>query len=423
MIRAGVASVDITPPTGLHLAGFAARTLPATGTHDPLTARAIVVDETAVVVLDVIGLHEDMSARIRQRSSLPDDNIIVAATHTHGAPISMKGRLGRAADPAFLQRIEDGAVEALRLACENRRPATIAAGIGGDPGVAWNRRHADGLLDRSVPMIRIRDLEGQCFAVMASYACHPVVLAADNLEMTADYPFYLRQALEAAHPGAVALFLTGCAGDANTGHTAQASWTLAANSARTFGTAKRLGERIAAAALEAGEQAFADPVGAAHREIDLALTRLEDAPLPELAARWRAEQETAEPVRAILLGHWIAWAERNRDVVPGSWRARVSLLDWGGIPIVAMPGEIFSETGLSVRDACGARPAFILAYADGTPGYIPPRSEFPFGGYEVEEAHRFIGMPGVFAPGSAEALADAARAMLHERYLTTQPVA
>ena len=423
MIRAGAASVDITPETGLHLAGFAARTTPATGTHDPLTARAIVVEETAVVVLDVIGLHEDMAGRIRQRSCLPDDNIIVAATHTHGAPVSMKGRLGRAADPAFLQRIEDGAVEALRLACENRRSATIAAGIGGDPGVAWNRRHADGPLDRSVPVIRIRDLDGQCIAVMASYACHPVVLAADNLDMTADYPFYVRQALETAHPGAVALFLTGCAGDANTGHTAQASWTLAANSARTFATAERLGERIAAAALEAGEHAAVGTVGVAHRELDLALARLEDRPLPELAARWRGEQETAEPVRAILLGHWIEWAERNRDVVPGSWRARVSLLDWCGIPIVAMPGEVFSETGLSVRSACEGRPAFVLAYAEGTPGYIPPRSEYVFGGYEVEEAHRFIGMPGAFAPGSAEALADAACALIRERYLTAQPVA
>ena len=68
-------------------------------------------------------------------------------------------------------------------------------------------------------------------------------------------------------------------------------------------------------------------------------------------------------------------------------------------------------------------PAFILGYAEGTPGYIPPRSEFAFGGYEVEEAHRFIGMPGAFAPGSAEALAAAAIKLLHERHLTAQPVA
>lgn len=423
MIRAGAASVNITPQAGLQLAGFAARTLPATGMHDPLTARAIVVEDTAVVALDVIGLHEDMAARIRRRSPLPDDSIIVAATHTHGAPISMIGRLGQAADPEFLRRIEDGAVAAVQLACENRRPATIAAGLGGDPGVAWNRRHADGPLDRAVPMIRIRDVEGRYIAVMTSYACHPVVLAADNLLMTADYPHFVRQTLEAVHPGAVSLFVTGCAGDANTGHKAQASWTLAANSARTFAAAQRLGERIAAAAIAAGEHMATGMAGAAHRELDLALTRLEHAPLEDLAARWRLERQTAEPVRAILLSHWIEWAERNRDVVPGSWRARVSLLDWGGIPIVAMPGEIFSETGLSVRSACAGRPAFILAYAEGTPGYIPPRSEFVFGGYEVDEAHRFFGMPGTFAPGSAEALAEAARSLLHERHLTAQPVA
>ena len=423
MIRAGVATVDITPSPGLLLAGFAARTQPSTGTHDPLTARALVVEDTAVVVLDVIGLHEDMAARIRQRCCLPEDNVIVAATHTHGAPISMLGRLGRDADPAFLKQMEDGAVEAIRLAAETREPATLHAGMGGDPAVAWNRRHADGPLDRSVPVIRIRAEDGRCIAIMASYACHPVVLAADNLQMTADYPFYVRQALEAAHPGATSLFLTGCCGDANTGHTAQASWTLAANAERTFVTAERLGRRIAEAALMAEERPMHGPVGATHQELDLQLTRLEESPLETLAHQWRNELPTAEPVCTILLTHWVEWAERFATVTPGLWRARVSLLDWCGVPIVAMPGEIFSETGLSVRSAVPDRPAFVLAYAESNPGYIPPASEYRFGGYEVSEAHRFIGMPGAFAPGSAEALAEAARTLLQQRHLTAQPVA
>lgn len=423
MIRAGAASVDITPRPGLLLAGFAARTKPSTGMHDPLTARAIVVEDTAIVVLDVIGLHEDMAARIRQRCCLPEDNVIVAATHTHGAPVSMIGRLGHDADPAFLQQMEEGAIEAIRLAADSRRPAALSAGMGGDPGVAWNRRHVDGPLDRSVPVVRIRAESGECIAVMASYACHPVVLAADNLQMTADYPFYVRQALEETHPGAIALFLTGCAGDANTGHTAQASWTLAANAERSFATAERLGKRIAEAALQAEERAMDGPVGAAHQELDLALTRLEEEPLDVLAQRWRDQLPTAEPVMGLLLGHWIEWAQRFAKLAPGLWRARVSLLDWCGVPVVAMPGEVFSETGLSVRLAVPQRPAFVLAYAEGNPGYIPPASEYRFGGYEVSEAHRFIGMPGAFAPGSAEALAGAARALLEQRHLTAQPVA
>ena len=43
MIEAGAAIVDMTPPAGLAMSGFAARTAPATGAHDPLTARALVV--------------------------------------------------------------------------------------------------------------------------------------------------------------------------------------------------------------------------------------------------------------------------------------------------------------------------------------------------------------------------------------------
>lgn len=423
MIKAGAAIVDITPPVGLHLAGFAARTKPSEGVHDPLTARALAVNDTAVVVLDVIGIHESMAERIRQRCVLPEDRVIVTATHTHGGPVSMQGRLGRAADKAFLQQMEDGAVEAIRLAVERQEEARLFVGMGGDPNVAWNRRHKDGPLDRSVPVIRVRNKAGDCIAVMTSYACHPVVLAADNLLMTADYPYYVRETIEAAHPGAIALFLTGCCGDANTGHTAQASWTLAANAERTFATAERLGRRIGEAALQAEEVEAVGEIGAGHRVLDLDLTRLEDEPLDVLAARWREEQAGAEEVRGILLGHWIEWAERNRDVEPGSWRARVSLLDWAGIPIVSMPGEVFSETGLSVRAAAKGHPAFVLAYAEGTPGYIPPASEYPYGGYEVAEAHRFIGMPGAFAPGSAEKLAEAGRELLRERHLTAQPVA
>jgi hypothetical protein len=88
---------------------------------------------------------------------------------------------------------------------------------------------------------------------------------------------------------------------------------------------------------------------------------------------------------------------------------------------VALPGEIFTETALSIRAALGNEPAFVLELADASPGYIPPRSEFAFGGYEVEEAHRYIGMPGTFAPGTAEKLADAACALLGKEGASRSP--
>lgn len=411
MIQAGVAVLDITPAPGLQMAGFAARTEGAIGVHDPLTVRALVVEETAIVTVDVVGLHEDMSRRIRERAPVPPENIIIAAVHTHGAPVSMPGRLGTKADPAFLQSIEEACVAAITQARESARPALLSAGMGTDPDVARNRRHANGPLDRSVPVLKVTGEGGDALAVLMSYACHPVVLGADNRLMTADYVHYVRQGIEAEHPGAVCLFLTGCTGDANTGHSAHASWSLAANAERTFATAERLGTRIAQAALAAPMHALGDRTWGASTYIDLDLTRLETEPLPVMAARWRGEAETADPMRRIILSSWMAWAQNFADIPPGRWTARVTMLDWGGMPILALPGEIFAETALDIRAAMGG-PGFVVSYCEGMPGYIPPASEFQFGGYEVEEAHRFIGMPGTFAPGSAEALAEAAKQLL-----------
>ncbi|MFB9950346.1 alkaline ceramidase [Rhizobium puerariae] len=412
MIRAGAAIIDITPPPGLLMSGFAARSLPAAGAHDPLTVRAVAIGDTAVVVADVIGIDTAMSARIRERCMLPAENVVVAALHNHGGPVSMAGRLSLAADPAYLERLEDACVAAIGKAAAARRPATIAVGQGSDPGIARNRRHPGGPVDASLPLLRIRGGDGSMIAVVVAYACHPVVLAADNLLWTADYPHFVRQALEETYPGAVALFMTGCVGDANTGHSAHASITLSANPDRTYEAAERIGRKVAEAALAADEQPLPDTVVVGNGTVALRFERRETEAPGDLEKLWREEARTAEPARRSLLGHWAGWARTVAPVIPEPLAARVTVLRWGGVPVVALPGEIFAETALSIRAALGPeRPAFVIGFADDNPGYIPPASEFRHGGYEVDEAHRYYGLAATFAPGSAEALADCAIAL------------
>ena len=412
MIRAGVATVDITPPAGLPLSGFAARTLPATGTHDPLTVRALAINDTAMVVADVIGLHGAMSARIRRRCTLPDTNVIISALHNHGGPVSMAGRLTIETDEAYLQRLEDACVEAIDQAVAAQRPATLSVGLGSDPDIARNRRHPDGPVDRALPLLRVRGENGDMIALMTGYACHPVVLGADNRLWTADYPHFVRRALETAYPGATALFVTGCVGDANTGHSAHASISLAANPDRSFAAAERIGAAIAKAALEAPEQPLDREVTALETQVSLPFKRRETETPAELATRWRAERAGAEPAQVALLDAWIHWAETIALVPADALSGRVSLLDWGGLPVIGLPGEIFAATALSLRAACGERPAFIAGFAEDNPGYIPPGEEFASGGYEVDEAHRYYGQPASLAPGCAEALAGAAVELL-----------
>ena len=114
-------------------------------------------------------------------------------------------------------------------------------------------------------------------------ATAPNLLGADNRLLTADYPHYVRRAIEEACPGATAMFVTGCAGDANTGHSAHASWTLEGSPARSFEAAERLGRRIADAALAAGEAPLSENISARAAGVLLHLTRLERMPLRELA--------------------------------------------------------------------------------------------------------------------------------------------
>lgn len=264
-------------------------------------------------------------------------------------------------------------------------------------------------MDASLPLLRIRGMDGGMIALVTAYACHPVVLAADNLLWTADYPHFVRTVLEEAHPGAIALFMTGCAGDANTGHSAHASISLGTNPDRSFEAAKRIGRKIAEAALATAEHVLSGDAGARNGSVALDFERRESEAPADLEMRWRNEALDAQPARKSLLGFWAQWASSVAPIVPQPLAVRVTVLDWCGVSIVALPGEIFAETALSIRAAFGqGKLAFVIGFADDNPGYIPPASEFIHGGYEVDEAHRYYGLPMTFASGSAEAIADCA---------------
>jgi hypothetical protein len=272
-LLAGAAFVDITPPAGLAMSGYVARTEPAKGMHDPLTARALVVDDTAILAVDVLGLDGATTRAIAKRCSLPEDNVVVTALHTHGGPQVRLGGDLAGVDRAYMTALETAAVEALDRAWTARRPAQLSFGIGRDPDIARNRRRADGPTDQSLPVLDIVGTDGSPIATLLAYACHPVVLAADNRLWTADYPAFVRDAVEATRPGTVALFLTGCTADANNGHSAHASISLAADAERTFAVAERIGTHIASEALAAKLAPVGSGAGVHSRTVELGFTR------------------------------------------------------------------------------------------------------------------------------------------------------
>ena len=404
MIQVGASIIDITPPNGIAMAGFAARTEVAKGDHDALTVRALVVDDTAIVTVDVIGIDANLSARARARASLPDQAITITATHTHGGPVSMPGRLSAKADHAFILCLEDAVVKAVELAIVNQKPARLLGGIGVEPGFASNRRRSGGPVDTGIPVLRFESVEGSTIAILVSYACHPVVLGADNLSWTGDYPHFVRKKLETTFPGAIAIFATGCAGDVNTGHSAAASLSLLATPERSFAKAKEIGFGIANSVIDARLTDVSGNVGHSEVFADICFEQREQEAPDILAKSWRLAAKDTSSLEVI----WANWAEKHmgRDLSP--LKARITALKWGSVGIIALPGEIFAETALEIREKLAQKdPLFILAYADDNPGYIPPESDYLRGGYEIDEAHRFYGLGATIAPKTAEHLAEA----------------
>ena len=404
MIQVGASIIDITPPNGIAMAGFAARTEVAKGDHDALTVRALVVDDTAIVTVDVIGIDANLSARARARASLPDQAITITATHTHGGPVSMAGRLSAKADHAFILCLEDAVVKAVDLAIVNQKPARLLGGIGVEPGFASNRRRLDGPVDTGIPILRFESVEGSTIAILVSYACHPVVLGADNLSWTGDYPHFVRKKLETTFPGAIAIFATGCAGDVNTGHSAAASLSLLATPERSFAKAKEIGFGIANSVIDGRLTDVSGNVGHSEVFADICFEQREQEAPDILAKSWRLAAKDTSSLEVI----WANWAEKHmgRDLSP--LKARITALKWGSVGIIALPGEIFAETALEIREKLAQKdPLFILAYADDNPGYIPPESDYLRGGYEIDEAHRFYGLGATIAPKTAEHLAEA----------------
>src|SRR4051794_8784117 len=94
VVQIGAAEIDITPPIGHRMAGYFDERL-ATGIHDPLKAKAIVLgqgqEQVALVFCDLVGISLNVSKKARalasQRTGIPVTNILISATHSHTGPL------------------------------------------------------------------------------------------------------------------------------------------------------------------------------------------------------------------------------------------------------------------------------------------------------------------------------------------------
>jgi hypothetical protein len=415
MLKAGVAKLDITPPVGARMSGFAGRVFPSLAVHDPLWARALVFDDgkqrAGLVALDLIGISEKAVAEVREAAAksagIPKEGLLLAGTHTHSGPTFWDDGSFTDQERDYWDALPAKLAEVVAQAAGNLAPARIGAasgwtavGINRREVVPGNRvvlgRNHFGRFDPEVGVVRVEGADGRPIACLMNYACHAVCLMMDNYLTSADYPGFAVDSVEhRIGKGVTGLFFNGACGNINP-REAGVGHGLAAGG--SFLIAQRAGTEVAREAARAWAKA------ALHEDATISLAQQRIAlPTNRQRALKRAEEALAEAERAAAGPQeertpYMTWyappnpeaarrrVARLKEEGDAPVECEIQAIRVGPVAFVAWPGEVFCEFGMEVKENSPFRPTYVIGYANGSIGYVPTPEAFQEGGYEPETA-------------------------------------
>jgi neutral ceramidase len=456
-LRIGVGRSDITPAPGTPQGIWGAQTHERGVAADlPLLATALAVSDSRhmalIIDVDAIGFNAEWSGKILDAvvamTSVPREHIRVAATHTHSGPKTQRLEViteGLEMAVQYLETLPLRIAGAAWQAVNNLTPARVAAGTGSCE-INVNRRlkladgrlvvgrNWDGPVDHTVRVVRFDGLDEKPLATIVHYACHPTIMAWDNQWFTPDYPGMVRQVVE-QQVGGTCLFLQGATGSTGPirGFTGDR------------GVYRRLGKILG---LEASKVALAiDTVpkeqrvaGVMESGADIALYEEEPieqpAPVLRIVSRMlrlpanqfpdpaeldrEVETRRAEMQRARREGSVEEIRSATARVTRAGMRAQRARLVHGkthierqmqGIRIgpiafLSIQDEPFIEIGQQIVAASPFAYTLFSGYSNGNFGYLPVRSAFAEGGYEVSVS--------LYSPDAADIVVQEGIRMLHE---------
>lgn len=219
-VTAGYAQADVTPDvngkTPVFIAGYG-QNRRATGVHDPLYVRAMVVSDgtkkVAVAAVDVVGLQYPTVQEIRKRLE-GFDYVLVSSTHNHEGP-DVVGIWGPSpfksgVDPAYMETVVAKTVAAIQNADKARGPVTASYGTAID-GTLMRDSREPYLKDDVIRVVRFDGSDKKPRFLLVNWTCHPEALASENTEITADFPYYTIRDLEKKY-GCPVLYISGAVG-------------------------------------------------------------------------------------------------------------------------------------------------------------------------------------------------------------------
>lgn len=419
IFRAGGSTVDSTPQAFPRKCngGFAPSFM--SKVEDPLSVRALVLDDGSVkigfAVIDACGMNADLrdeiAREVQQKTGIPADYILIASTHCHSAP-ALTLILGCGPDQEYVDFVKPKIVDALVQANANLQPAEIGWSFDQDPNNVYCRRflmkegkayslpsaftgskkdiaqmnpgmnnpnaiRRTGIADPTVSIIALRSKEGKPLAILGNYSTHYAGVKGGVISSDYFGVFCTQIAkMLGASDHFTAVMTNGTSGDSNC--------VDFLNPNRKF-TKETVGLEVAQAAKRAWDKVeFHSWVPLSMKEETLTLSiRKPSASDRDEAVKYVKEKKITAPRNALDLYALDTIALFD---APPEKTIRLQGIRIGDLGIGAIPCEVYSFTGREIRAKSPAKQTFNISMANGYNGYIPTTDSFELGGYNTWRA-------------------------------------
>lgn len=402
---------------GIYLAGFGLNR-PATGKHDDLWARAIVIEyeatRIAIVSIDLIGYYSkanyyglgEIQKLVDQKLGISE--ILIASTHNHEGPDTIGpwgvSSLSDGKYPKYLRFVDRQIAKAIAKAAASTVRAVMKLGRTDpqiSPSITGMQTRTHGrppqFYDEELRVIQFFDGTGatldRVIATLINWNTHPESMENRNTAITSDFPHAVRESVEKKY-GGTAIYVSGdlgaveIIGDSNNKRSDRTrfdgkDYPLKPENNRpdyTFERTEAIGRDIARAVADALDRGEWSPVKA----IDLRKAILR-APMDNAGYSFLASKgilDTMPPPR-----------EADKPEI----ETAVYAITIGDAQIVTVPGELFPEVfyGVdkhrrtdcpeadtkrpsepSVRDRMKKKYKFVFGLCSDEFGYIVPGYDY-----------------------------------------------
>ncbi|MEX2512154.1 MAG: neutral/alkaline non-lysosomal ceramidase N-terminal domain-containing protein [Cyclobacteriaceae bacterium] len=448
-LMGGMAQVEITPLK----AGYPHYRGASTGAHDPLFAKALVLQQAdvtlALVVCDLLWIERDLSTQsrmfIEEESGIPFQNIIIAGTHTHTSPAyhpnirELTGTLRPPFDQAldtgkedpYPKELEKHIVHAVLEAYRQMEIIQIELASEAITDLAFNRRFQlkdgkvvtnpgvgnqsilkpTGPIDPELGILYFKSQkDNQPLGTLTNFSLHADTFG--GTAFSADYPGFLAQNLQTRfNKEFVSVFAAGACGNINhvdvTGNIPRpSSQEIGEMLAASVGKNFQKSREIQTDQLKAESKVIFAPLQHFTQE-ELEWSNKESGMPPIYKESSFLERRRRLKIRSLE-------RMRRTEAIPPTigdqpWMIplEIQVFTIGeDFALVGLPGELFVELGLAIKENSPFKNTWVIELTNSHIAYVPTREAFSGGSYETVNSR--------LAPGGGELMVEAALSMLGE---------